>query len=238
MRRKKRENLLLKLPGEVRNEIYALSFIADKEIVLRRPERQTPKSWHRARFRGPGLFLADKTIRRESLSVYYQCNSFRIMASGKDLEFAMKHLGEVEKACGELRMGNIVVEPQKHPHWKYALAYWWPIAVFIRGRPRNVGKVDQWMAMFEDQGSFPRWRAFGDMLKLAVKAKRSGHSLARLRKDYKEWAEKQLVEARDHLTSRRRCDDDKLRQNLEEARKHLEIVTAEASSTSVKPGST
>ena len=68
---------LLRLPGEVRNIIYALVF-ADNTVMIPRNTRHT-----RGRSASNGLVLACKQIMNEAIEIYYMSTTFEFELGGK-----------------------------------------------------------------------------------------------------------------------------------------------------------
>lgn len=85
------ENLMMKLPGELRNRIYESALLVDTDVEVRsrrspsQPHKMVQQATKKLRWHEPGLLQASKQIRAEASGVYYGGNQFVVYAHPAEL---------------------------------------------------------------------------------------------------------------------------------------------------------
>ncbi|KAK3710825.1 hypothetical protein LTR37_010049 [Vermiconidia calcicola] len=116
------KDLMMKLPGELRNKIYHLVLPTDRHIYVRaykckRYSDEEKISKPQRRWREPGILTTSKQIRREAGSIYYLDNYFTICVRTEEIERACMWHYWTSEMCGW--EGNIDFSLYIHsPKWE------------------------------------------------------------------------------------------------------------------------
>lgn len=100
-------NLIMTLPGELRNHIYSLALTEAEEILVGKPS-----GW-----REPGLLFSSKEIRMEALRMYYESNKFNIIVAKGELKPAMRRLVNLVQEFGKGLVIDMEIRFRKANFW-------------------------------------------------------------------------------------------------------------------------
>ncbi|KAK5169821.1 uncharacterized protein LTR77_005799 [Saxophila tyrrhenica] len=179
---KPREDLMQKLPGEIRNNIYEMALVRDEIIYLHCHRRSSGvKHWRRTKFHGPGLFLVSKQVRKEAMSVYFLTNEFRIVCSGLELPSAITFLEKVFEVCGKVPFHEMALRTLPRG-WQQVVS-WWYIARLISKSP--AGTDAQWKAFFWCSASQHLEMSLDAMISFALAARSRGDAEVKVKADFK-----------------------------------------------------
>lgn len=94
------EDLLRKLPGELRNTIWDLVLVEESGIGVHF-RKSSAKLTDHPRWKEPGLLKASKWIRQEAKAIYYQRNTFEVSLSTDEFGHVYEWIRCVMEGCEE-----------------------------------------------------------------------------------------------------------------------------------------
>lgn len=96
------EDLIMKLPGELRNRIYDLALLASDAVKVHCGKTRQTRSGPALvkRWLEPGILLASKQIRYEALPTYYLCNNFELALTTSEFDQACDWIKHAARNCG------------------------------------------------------------------------------------------------------------------------------------------
>ncbi|KAK3046077.1 hypothetical protein LTR09_012415 [Extremus antarcticus] len=123
---------LLKLPAEIRSQIFELLLAYEDDV--RTPMRGLSvvywEEWHLENPLHPSsLFLASKQIRKDAMNVYFRCNHITLGSSGQALPQITTSLEQIVEACGALSTNLTVRVPLYN--WACTMPSWIGFALFV-----------------------------------------------------------------------------------------------------------
>lgn len=195
------ENLIMKLPSELRNRIYELALPLHKTVKIHARRKASYKYSRdrlircpKLRWREPALLFVSKQIRPECQGLYYSNNHFEIVARSAELEevldFLLLKSPEDEDAEGDITLSYRVImwcpRWRDFKHWLKLAAIAWHTGSDEWNQPEQLLSATGagWWA---EQYSRVL-QGMRDVVALGLKAKRRGLEWEDLMEHFVDWA--------------------------------------------------
>ena len=183
----------MKLPGELRNQIYELVLPVDTVIEIRsrrKPSNRCQMVIEPAkmlRWAEPALLQVSRQIRAECVGLYYGDNHFKLFARSKELQQVLDFL--LLKSAGEATNINLSFNIHMVDVAWTDMKYWLPMAKIAYYKGGDVhNALDGRIARANWARSSYIDGAIQEVIKLGLKAKRRGLDLVDVRDDFADWA--------------------------------------------------
>lgn len=202
----------MKLPGELRNEIFELALgleLDDDNDDLSEPQEDTAVTMFirarqlrwlpdsaRIRWREPSLLQVSKQVRQEASPFYYLSNRFRLFVRSGEVENACAWLGQISRRCAGLDRMDFslrLLSPKREE-----IASWISLArlayVTDLGYDTEQADVEAWVRrVVRKRGRFSlAGEAIEEVVTLGVVARQRSRSSFRFNTTLRGWATAKL----------------------------------------------